>query len=525
MMVLSGLKRGILLLTAAGLAAIPAVALAQVPGPDTLVLAGGTDASTLDPDDITSRDTANIAQHIWGSLLQISDSGKIEPYFAQSYSESADGKTLTFKLHPGLTCHDGEPLTAEDVVYTFKRAKDPDLKFTGSTPGFVFESLGYKDARVVDELTAEIIIDKYNPIAFGMISEVLLMCKDSYSKMTKEQAAQKPIGSGPFKFVEWVKSDRIVLEKNPNFKLHPVNFDKVIWRVIPEATTRTAELLAGNVDIITNVAPDQIPTVNKSAKAKVAAVSGTRRMYIGFNQKDVFANVPGGKEIRDPKVRRALQYAVDVPAICEQLLNTPCKRATGLVNAPNDNPDLQPYPYDPKMAEKLLDEAGYPRKNGVRFEITMQAPRGRYLNDANVALAVGQYLTDVGVKTKVDLMEWASVYVPLTRKKEAGPLFFLGSGGGTWNALYDMADLSTPNAGTNYTNWDDPEFFDGWADFATKKPVEEQRKTINRMLKVFYDKGPWLLMYFQPDFYGVSNRIAWSPRRDERIYINDAKLK
>ena len=206
-------------------------------------------------------------------------------------------------------------------------------------------------------------------------------------------------------------------------------------------------------------------------------------------------------------------------------LNTPCKRATGLVNAPNDNPDLQPYPYDPKMAEKLLDEAGYPRKNGVRFEITMQAPRGRYLNDANVALAVGQYLTDVGVKTKVDLMEWASVYVPLTRKKEAGPLFFLGSGGGTWNALYDMADLSTPNAGTNYTNWDDPEFFDGWADFATKKPVEEQRKTINRMLKVFYDKGPWLLMYFQPDFYGVSNRIAWSPRRDERIYINDAKLK
>ncbi|MHB2165936.1 ABC transporter substrate-binding protein [Alsobacter sp. R-9] len=509
----------------AGVAAVPAIALAQAPSANTLVIGYGTDASTLDPDDISSRDTANIAQHIFGTLFQITEEGKIVPYLAESYTESEDGTKLTFKLNSGLTCHDGEALTAEDVVYSFKRAADPNMKFTGNTPGFVFSSLGYKDARVVDDLTAEISIAKYNPIALGMVAEVYIHCKDSYEKMTKEQAAQKPIGSGPYKFVEWVRSDRIVIEKVPGFKLRPANFDKVVWRVIPEASTRTAELLAGNVDIITNVAPDQIATVNKSTKAKVAPVSGTRRIYIGFNQKDIFANTPGGKAIQNPAVRRALQYAVDVPAICEQLLNTTCKRATGLVNPPNDNPELQPYPFDPKMAEKLLDEAGYPKKDGVRFEITLQSPRGRYLNDANVALAVGQYLTDVGVKTKVELMEWASVYTPLIRKKEAGPMFLLGSGGGTWNALYDMADLSTPSAGTNYTNWDDPDFFSGWAELATKKPLEEQRKTINRMLKVFYEKGPWLLMYFQPDFYGVSTRIDWKPRRDEKIYINEAKLK
>ncbi len=124
------------------------------------------------------------------------------------------------------------------------------------------------------------------------------------------------------------------------------------------------------------------------------------------------------------------------------------------------------------MAEKLLDEAGYPRKDGVRFEITLQAPNGRYLNDKNVALAVGQFLTDIGVKTKVELMEWASVYMPLIRKKEAGPMFLLGSGGGTWNALYDMADLSAPEAGTNYTNWNNADFFSGWAELAVKKPLE-----------------------------------------------------
>jgi peptide/nickel transport system substrate-binding protein len=514
-----------LALALAGIAAAPAIALAQAPGPNTLVVGFGTDASTLDPADISSRDTANIAQHIWGTLFQVTAEGKIVPYLADSYTESDDGTKLTFKLKPGLTCHDGEKLTAEDVAYTFQRAADPNLKFTGNTPGFVFSSLGFRSIRAVDDATVELTIAKYNPIALGMVGEVYIHCKDSYEKMTKEQAAQKPIGSGPYKFVEWVRSDRIVIEKVPGYTVRPANFEKVVWRVIPEASTRTAELLAGNVDIITNVAPDQVDTVNKSPRAKVQAVSGTRRIYVGFNQKEMFGNTEGGKAIRNAKVRQALQYAIDVPAICTQLLATTCERATSLVNPPNGNPDLKPHPYDPKLAEKLLDEAGFPKKNGVRFEIVLQSPRGRYLNDANVALAIGQYLTDVGVKTDVQLMEWASVYVPLIRKKEAGPMFLLGTGGGTWNALYDMADLSTPTAGTNYTNWEDPEFFSGWAELSQKRPEAEQRVTINRMLKIFHERGPWLLMYFQPDFYGVSNRVDWKARRDEKIYINEAKLK
>ena len=498
----------------------------NAPGPTTLVVANGTDAATLDPADISSRDTANIAQHIFASLFQVTPEGKIVPYLAESYTESDDGKQLTFKLRPGLTCHDGEKLTAEDVVYTFKRAADPTNKFTGNTPGFVFSSLGYKDAEAVDELNVRITINRYNSIALGMVSEVYIHCKDSYEKMSRDQAGQRPIGSGPYKFVEWVRSDRIVIEKNPGFMLRPANFERIVWRVIPEASTRTAELMAGNVDIMTNVPPDQIDAVNKSSRARVQAVAGTRRIYIGFNQAAQFGNTPGGLAIRKPEVRRAMQFAVDIPAICEQLLQTKCVRATGLVNPPNDNRSLTPYPFDPKMAEKLLDEAGYKRgADGVRFELTLQTPNGRYLNDRNVALAVGQMFTDVGVKVKVEPMEWASVFVPLIRQRAAGPLFLLGSGGGTWNPLYDMADLSTPAAGTNYTQWDDPEFFAGWAALSERKPEAEHRAVIDKMLKIFYDRGPWLLMYFQPDFYGVSQRLNWQARRDEKIYINEAALR
>jgi peptide/nickel transport system substrate-binding protein len=285
-------------------------------------------------------------------------------------------------------------------------------------------------------------------------------------------------------------------------------------------------MLAGNIDIMTNIPPDQIQRINTSGRAQVQAVAGTRRIYVGFNQKERFGNTPGGLAIRKAAVRQAMQYAVDVPTICESLLGTKCERATSLVNPPNGNPNLTPYPFDPKKAEAMLDAAGYPRgRDGVRFELTLQTPNGRYLNDANVALAIGQYLTDIGVKTTVTPMEWASVYVPLIRQRDAGPLFLLGTGGSTWSAVYDMSDISAVDSATNYANWNDDEWFAGWPKIYAAKTDAERQVAVNDMLKVFYERGPWLLLYFQPDFYGVSNRISWQARRDEKIYIDEARVK
>jgi peptide/nickel transport system substrate-binding protein len=510
---------------AAVLALLATPALAQRPDAHTVVVAYGTDAQTLEPAAMNSRDTQNIGDHIWGSLYEIADDGSLSPYMADSYTENAEGTEIDFKLHPGLTCHDGSPLTAEDVAFTFSRARDPANKFTGSTPGFVLTSLGYKGARVIDPGTVAIELNQYNPIALGLITEVKIVCKVPYTKASLEQLSQTPVGTGPYRFVQWVKSDRIVLEKQPNFPLRHAYFDRIVWRVIPEASTRAAELMAGNVDVITSVAPDQIEAVNRSANAKVQAVSGTRRMYVGVQMKPIF-NTEGGIAIRKDDVRRALQYAIDVPTICAQLLRAPCQRATDLVNPPLGNPDIKPYPYDPATAEKMLDAAGYPRKaNGVRFELTLQASQGRYLNDHDVALAIAQYLTDVGVKTNVDFMDWASVFLPLTRRHEAGPLFFLGTGGGTWNALYDMADFASVESVTNTPSWSDPDWFSLWPQANRKQPEADRQKVINRMLQVFHDKGPWLLLYFQPDFYGVSNRLDWHARRDEHINLVGATLK
>jgi peptide/nickel transport system substrate-binding protein len=510
------------------LSILPLVVNAQAAMPDenTLVVAQSVDVGALEPALVGSRAESNIFNHLFATLYEITETGSLDPFLANSYSISEDGTEWTFTLNEGLTCHNGEALTAEDVAYSFQRAADPANAFTGNTVGFVFPSIGYVDARADSELEVTIIADRAQsePLRLGLISEVYIHCKDYYEGLSLEEAAENPVGSGPYQFVEWVRDDYVLIEAAPGYELRDAGFDRIFWRVIPEASTRVAELIAGNVDIIANVPPDQVAAIDNSGAAEVQAVSGTRRMYVGFQFSPNFADSPGYDALQNTDVRVALQYAVDVETICATLLGTECERASSMVNPPNNNPNLTAYPFDTARAEEMLDAAGYPRgDDGVRFNTVLMGPRGRYLNDANVVQAIAQYLSDVGVQTEVQILDWTSEYVPLVREKNVGPLFFLGTGGSTWSALYDMADLSSPTAGTNYTNWQNEDWFELWDQTAGVDPATE-RELVDQMLEIFYNDPPWLLLYFQPDFYGVSNRIAWDARRDEQIVVYNATL-
>ena len=294
------------LLAAAASLLVPSAAYAQA-SDDTLVVGLSADITTFEPAAISSRDNANIVRHIFGTLQSIGGDGSVSNDLAESLEISDDGLAYVYTLKEGLTCHDGEPLTAEDAAYSFNRAKDPKNAFTGNTPGFVFSSVGFQNAEALDDRRVQINIEQKNPIAFGLLAEVYIHCKDSYEKMSLDEAAANPVGSGSYRLAEWNRGSDVVLEKVKD----PGSFERMIWRIIPEASTRTAELIAGNVDIITNVAPDQIDAVNGSDSAKVESIQGTRRIYVGFNLSDEFAAMPGGDAIQDPAVRRA-------PAICRR---------------------------------------------------------------------------------------------------------------------------------------------------------------------------------------------------------------
>ncbi len=484
----------------------------------TLTIAQGVDMESMEPDNLNSASSVNIADLLWVRLLQVTPEGKLVPYLASGYTWNAAGTEITFTIRPGQVCEDGAPITARDVVYTFQRAADPRLGFYGNLPAFVYNSIGFVGARQDAEFKATILVKGYSSQTPGMLSMAHILCADSYAKISPEAAATKPIASGPYKLAEWVRDDRLVLVRNDRYALGRSPFERVVFRVIPEASTRAAELIAGGVDLITNVSPDQKNVIDMSGTATVKAVEGTRRMFVGFSFAPSFAATPGGMAIQNKAVRQALEYAVDVPTLCAQLLQMPCKRMTGPANLVQQ--DIAPYPFDPEKAEALLDTAGYRRgADGVRFHLTLEGPSGRYLEDTNVAQAVGQYLDDVGVATKVEAMDFNSVFSPRSRHHQVGPLYFLGQGGATWSALFGISIFPSKMSPMNTGEWYDPAWqieFDRLKN--VRDPVEE-RAILDRMLAIFRDDAPWIFLYFQPDFYGIGRRIDWEPRHDELIDV------
>jgi peptide/nickel transport system substrate-binding protein len=512
------------------LAMLPLAVQAQdKPGQDTIVIAINADPATLEPGQVSTRIGANILSHLFVQFYEVGQAdGSLVPYLVKDYTTSADGKETTFTINEGVKCEDGSEMTAEDVAYTFQRTADPKNGFSGNA-NFDLEATGYVSAKAVDKykVTLTFKAAQDDKLRRGLLSEMYMHCKAPYEKMSLEEASQTPVGNGPYRLKEWVKDDHVTLERNDDFTLRKSNFKYIVWKIIPEASTRAAELIAGNVDIISNVTPEQTQPINDSGVASVQTVNGTNRVYVGFSMVpgQPFSDTPGGKAILDPKVRVALQYAVDVPTICQTLLGAECERMTGMVNKPNDNPDLKPYPYDPAKAEELLDAAGYPKDaDGVRFELSLKARKVSGPVGGDVAQAIAQYLTDVGVKTEVDFMENATFIDQVTNHK-LGPIFLLSTGGSVWSAQYDMADYPSPTATTNYVEYSNPEYFKLWDALPTAKSADEARQMELKMEEIFYNDPPWLMLYQAPERWGISNRLDFTVRPDGQTIVYATKLK
>ena len=537
------LMLSLLLIVVLGL--VPLVSTAQsVPTPDddTLVIAINGEPGSLDPSQVggsTGGSNFRIMMHTFGTLYELGQaSGAIDPYLAHSFDVSEDGTEWTFHMHEGLTCHDGEPLTAEDAAYSFNRMADPANGFTGNSAGFVVASTGFIEARADSELDVTIVAAKpqNRAMRLGLFSEILVHCKDSYEAMTLEEAARNVVGSGPYSLTEWVPGEYISMHKVEGFEQRDSGFDEIVWRFIPEPSTAVAEVITGNVDIYKEFPATQADAISNSGVAEARFFPGTTRTYIGFNlnpDAPFRVNTPslGADAIMETDVRVALQYAIDTDAICENLLLTTCQRATSLVNRPNNHPTLEPYPYDPMKAEELLDAAGYPRgDDGVRFSLEMKSRRLSGAMAPEVVLATAQMLSDIGVQTEAIFQEsgdWVSELIT----HDLGPLYFGRTGGSEWSAQYDMADIPGHAAGgaaaeTNYTHWDNDVWFDGWDALpALTADPEAERALEIAMLEEFYRDPPWLMLFAGPRTEAVSNRIEYQSRADYFITGYAARLK
>ncbi|MDX9865555.1 MAG: ABC transporter substrate-binding protein [Anaerolineaceae bacterium] len=467
--------------------------------PFELVYGAPYDVKTLDPMLSNNRLDMSVLMHIFDFLGRRDKSGVTQPDLAESW-EQVEPTVWEFKLKEGITFSNGEALTSEDVAYSMERAQDPQFNNFYQLPS----QTTLKEVKIIDDYTFQFVTEEPSLTMPFWVAEALIIPKDYYSSLSVDEVAEAPVGSGPYVFTEWVKDDHITLERNENYWGDAAAVDKITFRVIPEQSARLNELLAGNIDIAPSVSLDQAGMV-ESDVSRLIAMEGLRKMNFQISQ-------TGTQEaLKDKKVRQALNYAVDKATITETILSGFTSPLQSYVNPPNNNPDLEPYSYNPELAKQLLAEAGY----ADGFEVTIQARPNTYGLDKEIVLAVADYLQAVGVSSKIEFVEQGQFYEALDNKEFKG-LAFVG-----WAALVNplvenlILTCGHIDNGSSYCNPDLDALYD---EASVTLDPEARQELVLQMQELVWDDAPWIFLWKLPVLFGVSNRIEWEPRNDG--YIN-----
>ena len=389
----------------------------SAPAPTTVTFCLGADLNTTQPHLDTSRQGSNTLRHVTETLVERDDDLNIVPLLATSWRR-INPTTVEFKLRENVKFHNGRPLAGEDVKFSLERMVDKSLKLLTRT---MVATISRVD--VVDRGTVRVVTEMPDPVLLSRLAYpgAVVIPAETFKSQGAETFSRKPIGTGPFTFVEWVKDDHLTMDANPTYWDGRPKIDRLVYKPILEAATRLAALKTGAVDLIANVEPEQVPDIQKDPNLRISRVRSTRIMFVGMNS--------FRKPFTDVRVRQAMNYAVDVDAIIKDLMSGFAHRLSNIAGPGyfGYDPSLKPYPYDPAKAKALLAQAGYP--NG--FEVTLNSPKGRYLMDAEVSQAVSGYLAKVGVRVKVEVMEWGNFIARVYDASNADnrfSMFLIGTG-------------------------------------------------------------------------------------------------
>jgi peptide/nickel transport system substrate-binding protein len=479
----------------------------------------GLDALTLDPGNHRNRETETIIRNMYDGLLTRDSKMKVVPELAASWKQ-IDLTTYEFKLRPGVKFHSGDELTAEDIKFTFDRM----LQKTGidgqSSPRAGL--LGpMKEVQVVDKLTVRVLLSTPWAILPAMLPFQEVVSKAYVQKVGDKAMATKANGTGPFKLTEWRKGDAIIMERFPQYyggspdipPVGPAKADRVIFKVIPENASRVAALLAGDVEIATEVPVHMMKQVESSKTARIVKVNGTRTFFVSLNNtKPPFDN---------PLVRKAANHALDKKLLIERILQNTATSVNGVLSPDTFGFDasLPSYNYDLAMAKKLLAQAGYP--NGI--DVTLDVD-GAY---AEMAQAIGSLLTKAGIRTKVVVGEGSVTRTKwLQAKPKTGDMWLTSWGNGS----LDPEDIFAPTLRTN-DRGNSSGYSSGVVDgllsaASTESDSEKRAEMFKRAQKQVNADAPWIFLWVPQDIYGLSKRLkGWTPSPDARVNLHRAYIE
>jgi peptide/nickel transport system substrate-binding protein len=411
----------------------------------TLRVANQGDATSMDPHSLNESLQLSLTGNIYEPLVGRDKKLGLVPALATKWAATAP-TVWRFELRKGVTFHGGEPFTADDVVFSFKRAAGDGSDMRGYTSAI-------KEVRKVNDLTVEIETTAPFPILPDVISLVYILNK----KWCEDNKAEKPVdrrkgienaasfrtnGTGPFRLKERQPTTRSVLVRNFNYwdKVES-NVEEVIFTPIGNDATRVAALLSGEVDVMEPVPLQDVERLKSNANLKVMQGPELRTIFLGMDQKRdelQFSSVKGKNPFKDKRVRQAFYQAIDTEAIKSRVMRG-AATPTALMVAPGIKgfvADMNKRaPHDTEAAKKLLADAGYPSG----FEVGMNCPNDRYVNDSEICQAVAANLARIGVKVNLQA-ESKSTYFPKILRRDTS-FYLLGWTPGTYDAHNALSNL------------------------------------------------------------------------------------
>lgn len=456
----------------------PEEAPAEEAGPKqggTLTIARPSDAISLDSMLETTAPGAWVYVNILEPLIRLNPQMEIEPVLAERW-EVVDDTRIRFHLREGVEFHDGEPFNADAVVFNFERFLESDPPARWAPLAGPLEGAEKVDEYTVDVLTSQ----PYGPVLRALAMPYVHMVSPKAAKELGEDFGRQPVGTGPFKFVEWRTDDRIVLERNENYWGEAPYLDRVVFRVMPEESVRMLALRSGEVDMVLKPAPAELASLEEDPNFTIRQAKGLRVVFVGFNVNMEPAD--------NAQLRQAVAHAINVDSILENILEGAATQATGYISPGvfgyADTNLREEYQYDPDQAQQLLKEIGYTEtddegylvnEDGERVTLKFLGFRGRYLKDGEIIEAVQAQLKEVGIQLQVDFLEWGAAFSQL--RSETMPYHMYMMGWVTTNAdadytLYSLFhSAEEPPRGWNRARYANPE---------VDRPLEAARVSLDQ---------------------------------------------
>lgn len=476
--------------------------LAQSGGPSgSITVMQHTDVTTLDPNADTLITTRNVVFNIFDALVERDEAMNLQPSLATSWTV-VDDNTWRFTLREGVTFQDGTPFTADDVKFTVERIQDPA---NNSRMLSFVEAIA--EVRIIDDHTIDIATKAPYPILLTRLAGVPIVSRTIIERMGVDQAANNPIGTGPFRFVEWVRDDHVTLEAYEDHWRGAPLIRTVTFRPAAEAFTRLVNLETGEADIVVNIPAVLAQRASETPGIRLGRVATVRVTHVQFDMDD--------PPFDDVRVRQALNYAVDVDAIIASILQGNAVRVNGLISPETFGyaHDVTPYTQDLERARALLAEAGYP--DG--FEVTFTASTGGFMQ-REVAEAIAGQLAEVGVTANVQMLEGNKIIQDVWDGINA-PMYFFSWGSATFDA--DGTLFPKLRSGQLYSHFAN-ERADALLDEAHTTLDQQRRAEVYAELtQLIKDEAPVIFLYQEIGLYGIRDGVQWEPRSDEMLWFGD----